>query len=323
MRDEIKEVTSDTCTIVTRVIGEGPLVILMHGWPELGLSWRHQIQPLREAGFTVAVPDMRGFGASSKPNDISAYRFDAAADDMAAIADALGHDRWISVGHDAGSMVAWRTALRFPDRVAAVFSFSVPYVGKAEMPLSETFDFNYPDRFYYMRYFQQVGLPEAELEKDVRDSLKRIYYSLSGDAPLFDWTRNRPIDDPLLAGLTPPPPGPLSFMPDDVLDAYAEAYRKGGFFGPISWYRNFQADFIDQKAYGDGIIRQPSAYLCGDKEILLDMFPGVLEHQRGCLSDMRREVVIPDAGHWIQQERPEEANRVLLDFLEEVRPAIG
>ena len=323
MRDEIKRISSGDCTIVTRVVGEGPLVILMHGWPELGMSWRYQILPLARAGFTVAVPDMRGFGASSKPAEVSAYRFDLAADDMAAIADALGHHRWISVGHDAGSMVAWRTALRFPDRVAAVFSFSVPYLGRAQVPLSATFDLSHPDRFYYMRYFQEVGPPEAELEKDVRNSLKRIYFSLSGDAPLFDWTRYRPIDDPLLPGLTAPLEGPLSFMPDDILDAYASAYEKGGFFGPISWYRNSETDFLDQQAYGDGIIRQPSGYLCGEKEILLDMFPGALDYQRSCLSDMRREVVLSGAGHWIQQERPGQATGALLDFLEEVRPIVG
>jgi len=265
---------------------------------------------------------MRGFGASSKPAAVSAYSFDAIADDMAAVADALGHQRWVSIGHDAGSMIAWRTALRFPARVAAVFSLSVPYQGPSPFPLSEAFDVLYPNRFFYMRYFQQVGVAEAELERDVRDSLKRIYFSLSGDAPKFDWTRQRPIDDPLLPGLTPPPPGPLSFMTDDVLDAYAKAYEQGGFFGPISWYRNLAADFLEQKAYGNGVIRQPSGFLCGDKEILLAMFEGALERQRAHLADMRREIVLDDAGHWIQQERPAEVLDALLDFLAEVRPRL-
>lgn len=319
VRDEVRRVLSGTCEIATRVVGNGPLVILMHGWPEHGLSWRHQVGPLANAGFTVAVPDLRGFGASSKPDAIESYRFDLAADDMAAIADSLGHHRWISVGHDAGSMVAWRSALRFPDRVAAVFSLSVPYLGLSPVPLSATFDAYYPDRFYYMRYFQKIGRAERELEADVRRALKRIFFSLSGDAPLNDWINPRPIDEPLLPGLTAPPPGPLSFMSDEVLGAYTTAFEAGGFFGSLSWYRNFEADFRDQAAYGDGILRQPSGYLCGDKEILLAMFPGALEIQRSCLADMRREIILPGAGHWIQQERPAETTKVLLDFLLEVK----
>lgn len=319
MRDEIRRIASGPYEIVTRVAGEGPLVILMHGWPELGLSWRHQIAPLAEAGFTVAVPDMRGFGASSKPATISEYRFELAAGDIASIADALGHERWISIGHDAGSMVAWRTALRFPDRVVGVFSLSVPYLGPPVAPLNLFYDAKYPDEFFYMRYFQPVGVAEAELDKNARDALKRIYFSLSGDAPLFDWTRRRPIDAPLLEGLTPPPDGPLSFMDEAVLDAFADAFERGGFFGPLSWYRNAEADFLDQQAYGEAVIGQPTAFLCGDKEILLDMFPAVLDHQRTCLTDMRHEIILPGAGHWIQQERPAEVTDAILTFLEETR----
>lgn len=319
MRDELRRIASGPYEIATRVVGEGPLVILMHGWPEIGLSWRHQIEPLAQAGFTVAVPDMRGFGESSKPGTVSEYRFDLAADDMAAIADALGHRRWTSIGHDAGSMVAWRTALRFPDRVVGVFSLSVPYLGRPAGPLNAFYDARYPDEFFYMRYFQQVGVAEAELEAEVRDALKRIFYSLSGDAPLADWTRRRPYDAPLLEGLTPPPEGPLTFMEEPELDAFADAFERGGFFGPLSWYRNPEADFLDHLAYEDAIIRQPSAFLCGEKEILLDMFPGALEYQRAALADMRVETVVPGAGHWIQQERPAEVTESLLGFLAEIK----
>ncbi len=323
MRDEIMNIRSGDIVLSVRVAGDGPLVILMHGWPELGLSWRHQILPLARAGFTVAAPDMRGFGGSSKPDSVAAYGIDEIADDMAAIADGLGHARWVSVGHDWGSPVAWRTALRFPDRVAAVFSLSVPHVGRPPMPITDTFDLLFPGHFYYIRYFQTVGRAEAELERDVRDALKRIYFSLSGDAPKDDWLADRPFDGPLLGGLTPPPPGPLSFMDDDVLDAYADAFARGGFFGPISWYRNFGSDYLDQAAYGDNVIRQPAGFLCGDKEIVLAMVPAALETQRAKLSDLRTETILPGAGHWIQQERPAEVTAALLAFLADVRPQIG
>lgn len=318
MRDELLNIPSGDLVLSTRVVGEGPLIILMHGWPELGLSWRNQMKPLADAGYTVAAPDMRGYGLSSKPADTAHYSFFAAADDMAAVADHLGHRRWISVGHDLGSNVAWRTALSFPDRVAGVFSFSVPYVGSPPAPRNDLYDVTFPDRFFYMRYFESVGPAEAELERDVRDSLRRIYYSLSGDAPLADWLRERPIDDPLMKGLTPPPPGELSFMNDAVLDRYAAAYKAGGFFAPISWYRNYPYDFQRLAQFGDLRIAQPSGFLCGEKEIVLTMYPGALEQQRELLKDLRMEAILPDAGHWIQQERPAECTDALLRFVRDL-----
>jgi pimeloyl-ACP methyl ester carboxylesterase len=317
--DSRKEFMGAAGPISAVVEGSGPLVILMHGWPELGFSYRHQIDPLVAAGYTVAVPDMRGYGASTKPEDPSLYSIDAHADDMAAIARGLGRERWVSVGHDWGSPVAWRCALRFPEQVAAAFSFSVPHRAAASITANEWFDYAYPNRFYYMRYFQQVGPGEAELEADHRDALKRVYFSLSGDAPKDDWTCHRPIDDPLLKGLTPPPPGPLSFMSDAELEVYTAAFVAGGFHGPINWYRNWDANEAQARAYGDQRVRQPAGFFAGDKEIVLTMFPGCVEDQRGLCDDLRMERIVPGAGHWIQQERPAEATAALLEFLGTVK----
>ena len=297
------------------VEGEGPLVILMHGWPELGYSYRHQIGPLVAAGYRVAVPDMRGYGASAKPADPAFYSLDAHADDMAAIARGLGCEKWIAVGHDWGSPVAWRCALRFPQEVAAVFSLSVPHQLAADIPAHTWFDAAYPNRFYYMRYFEQVGPAEAELARNPRDSLKRIYFALSGDAPLNDWVSHRPIDDPLLEGLTPPPAAPLGFITDAELDVYTEAFAAGGFQGPLNWYRNWDINMAQARAYGDQRVRQPAGFLAGDKEIVLAMFPGCVEGQRAICDDLRMERIVPGAGHWIQQERPEQVNAALLEFL--------
>ncbi|MCA8900395.1 MAG: alpha/beta hydrolase [Hyphomonas sp.] len=290
-------------------------MILMHGWPELGLSWRHQIAPLVDAGYTVAVPDMRGYGKSSKPSEVGAYKLDLHADDMASIADALGFETWISIGHDWGAPVAWRTALRFPDRVRGVIALSVPYTPPPPMPTIEIRRQMYADRFFYVTYFQDVGPVEAELEKDVRASLKQIFFSLSGDAPKDDWIAYRDPGAPMLPGLSQPPAGPLSFMTDQELDAYAAAYREGGFFGPVSWYRNFEADFEDTRKYLPGHVLQPCAFICGEKEIVLSMYPGVREIMREFVADLRLDEMIPEAGHWIQQERPQEVNRMILDFM--------
>lgn len=311
---KVIEVRSGDVVLSVTVAGSGPLVIMMHGWPELGWSFRHQIQPLADAGYTVAVPDMRGYGGSSKPADPSVYSIDHSADDMAAIADALGHERWVSVGHDWGSPVAWRTAQRFPERVAGVVSLGVPHRPAASISAHQWFDAVYPNRFYYMRYFEPVGPGEAELDRDPRDSLKRIFYALSGDVPHGEWLKPRPIDDPLLKGLTPPPPGPLSFMSDAELDAYAEQFIKGGFFGPLCWYRNWDTNEAQGRSY-DQTIHQPAGFICGEKEIVLLMFDRGIETQRELCADLRMERMIPGAGHWLQQERPREVTAALLEFL--------
>lgn len=309
---------TDGGEIAATVVGEGPLVILMHGWPELGYSYRHQIAPLAAAGYTVAAPDMRGYGASLKPDDPSHYSMDTHADDMAAIARGLGRDKWIAVGHDWGSPVAWRCGLRFPGQVAAVFSLSVPHRLATDISAHEWFDTAYAGRFYYMRYFEPVGPAEAELERDPRDALKRVYFSLSGDSPLNDWVSHRPIDDTLLPGLAPPPSGPLSFMTDAELDHYTAQFARGGFHGPLNWYRNWDTNEAQARAYGDQIIRQPAGFFAGDKEIVLAMFPGCVEHQRDVCADLRMERIVPGAGHWIQQERPAEVTAALIEFLSDI-----
>ncbi|MCC5886733.1 MAG: alpha/beta hydrolase [Gammaproteobacteria bacterium] len=301
------------------VAGSGPLVILMHGWPELGLSWRHQVEPLVAAGYTVAVPDMRGYGESSQPRDITAYHLDALADDMAAVAHALGASRWVSVGHDWGAPVAWRTALRFPEAVAGVFALSVPYIPAPPPEHDEGFREAFPDRFFYIRYFQEVGGPEAELEKDPRAALKKMFFALSGDAPKDEWVKMRPRDTKLLPDLVEPPPEPLSFMSDEELDRYADQYHKSGFFGSLSWYRNSRKNAEAGRSYGDQRIRQPTGFLCGDKEIVLTMVPTALEMQRQLCDDLRQEIILPGSGHWIQQERPDEVSEALIGFLGSIR----
>ncbi len=310
--------TAPGVQLAVQVAGSGPLVIFMHGWPELGLSWRHQVPALAAAGYQVAVPDMRGYGGSSKPGDVAAYNMDALADDMAGVASALGAAQWVAVGHDWGAPVAWRCAMRFPDAVRGVFCLSVPHSAAPPMLAEQMFEMGYPDRFYYVRYFQQVGTAEAELERDPRAALKKIFFALSGDAPMAEWIKPRPKDAPLLPGLTDPPAGPLSFMSDTELDAYAEQYRKGGFFGPVCWYRNLDLNNAQARAYGDQVIAQPSGFLCGSKEIVLAMSSRGLGGQHALLPNLLTETVLEGPGHWIQQERPDEVNAALLDFLRSI-----
>ena len=296
--------------------GSLPLVILMHGWPEQSLSWRHQVPALAAAGYCVAVPDMRGYGLSGKPDDPAAYTLDTIADDMQAVATSLGAQSWVAVGHDWGAPAAWRCALRFPDSVAGVFGMSVPHAGAPKVDFMAVVDALYPDRFFYIRYFQDIGVAEAELAAvDLPKALKQIYWSASGEGVKHRSGRHVPRDAKLMQSWDDAPDGPLSFMSDAELEQYAAAFRAGGWRGPLNWYRNFAANGADARVYGDNVIRQPAGFLAGEHEVVLAMLPNQLENMRAHCADLRMEVRPRGAGHWIQQERPEETNAALLEFL--------
>jgi pimeloyl-ACP methyl ester carboxylesterase len=310
------QVTNKGIGLSILVEGAGPLVILMHGWPELGLSWRHQVPALAAAGYRVAVPDMRGYGGSDKPEAIEAYTLDTIADDMAATAAALDARRWVAVGHDWGAPAAWRCALRFPDTVAGVFCLSVPHSRPPPVPFMQIVEALYPDRFFYIRYFQTPGVAEAEFAKaDMAAALKRVFFMGSGDGVASRSGRHVPRESRFLASMDDPPASPLPFMPDAELRAYARAFAAGGMQGPLNWYRNFDRNAADARAYGDNIIRQPAGFLAGDRELVLAMLPGQLENMRQATADLRVETLLPGAGHWIQQERPAETNCTLIEFL--------
>ncbi len=313
-------VMSGGVRIAVQTAGTGPLVILMHGWPELALSWRHQIAPLVQSGYRVAIPDMRGYGASDKPDNPALYTLDHVADDMAAVALALGAARWVAVGHDWGAPCAWRSALRFPKQVAAVFGMSVPHSKPPPIPFFDIIEKHFADRFFYMRYFQDIGVAEAELAaSDLPAALKKIFYSGSGEGVRTGANHRVPRDAKLLESFGDPPPGPLPFMSDDELDHYAAAFHAGGWTGPLNWYRNFNRNAKDAAAYGDNIIRQPAGFLAGEYEVVLRMLPGQLENMRALCADLRMERCPAGAGHWIQQERPADTNAALLQFLGAVR----
>lgn len=312
---ERRQIRHGETTLSVAVSGQGPLVILMHGWPELSLSWRHQAPVLAAAGYTVAVPDMRGYGLSDKPDAPEAYRLATIAEDMGHIAESLGAENWIAVGHDWGAMAAWRCALHHPQRVRAVFGMSVPHAAPAPVPLLALLDALYPDQFFYIRYFQQQGAPEAELAANPEAALKQIFYNAGADGVRASSRRRAPRDSRLLDAWDKPPAADLPYLPPHELAAYAAAFAAGGWRGPLNWYRNFDANAEDARALGDSIIHQPSAFLAGALDPVLSFFPGQLEHMRAHLADLRLEVSVPDAGHWVQQEAPQAVNDALLRFL--------
>ena len=302
------------------VEGEGPLIVLLHGFPEGWYSWRHQIPALAKAGYRVVAPDVRGFGGSDKPDAVEAYTIKDMCADIDGLITALGEERAIVIGHDAGGPMAYGTALFYPERVRAVAGLGAPYLGRGPMPLVELLRKIYQDRFFYQLYFQEPGIAEAELEADVRTSLRKIYYSSSGDAQKVKVRVENPTEPGFLPRLVDPERLP-SWLSDADLDYYVSQFAASGFRGPLNRYRTSDRDFAQLAPFEGKRITQPSAFLAGELDAILRMFPGadLVELMRARCADLRCVKLIKDAGHWVQQERPAEVNAALLEFLATVQ----
>jgi pimeloyl-ACP methyl ester carboxylesterase len=296
--------------------GNGPLVVLVHGFPESWYSWRHQLPALAAAGYRVAAPDVRGYGGSDKPQPVEAYAIKEMCADIAGLVTALGETRAILIGHDWGAPIVWNTALFHPEKVSAVAGLSVPHTGRGPVPRIELLRRIYKDRFFYQLYFQTPGVAEVELDADVRTSLRKIYYWVSGEGRKAAPTLEKPADARLLDGLADPDLFPSWLTPAD-LDYYVREFQQSGFRGPLNRYRTSELDFAQQAAVAAKRIAQPAAFIAGNLDPVLRFVPGVdlIETMRGRMDDLRLVRLIDDAGHWVQQESPVEVNNALLQFL--------
>lgn len=297
------------------VAGEGPLIVCVHGWPELWYSWRHQMRHFADEGFTVAAIDVRGYGGSSKPTDVAAYALTELCADTAAVIDQLGDGPAIVFGHDWGAPIAWNTARLHADRVRAVAGLSVPYIPVGETSTIELWKALYADRFFYQTYFQAPGVAEAELSADNARSLRTIYFALSGDADLSLFA-DKPVDAGLLDGLVDPDPFPDWLSPAD-LRVYVDAFDAGGWTGPLNRYR---AQGLDAEQIGplpDPAIIQPAAFVGGERDGVRRFVPGLDLYERAgdACDDFRGTTVVPGAGHWVQQEAPDATNAALDAFV--------
>jgi pimeloyl-ACP methyl ester carboxylesterase len=313
---QLQTIESNGIRLRVALAGTGPLIVLVHGWPESWYSWRHQIPALANAGYRVAALDVRGYGGSDKPEAIEAYGIKTLAADIAGVIAALGEDEAILIGHDWGAPIVWNTALFFRERVRAVAGLSVPHLGRGTIPRIERFRQVYKDRFFYQLYFQTPGVAEAELETDVRNSLRKVYYWASGDAALAGLKVVKPPDACLLDGLPDPQPFP-GWLTEADLDYYTEQFQRGGFRGPLNRYRTSDIDFAQQEEIKDKKIEQPAAFIAGTLDPVLRFVPGVdmVELMRKQMSDLRLVELIEGAGHWVQQERPAEVNAAIIPFL--------
>jgi pimeloyl-ACP methyl ester carboxylesterase len=301
--------------------GEGPLLLLCHGWPELGYSWRHQMPALAAAGYRAVALDMRGYGGSSVPHDVAAYAMSQLVGDLVALTAALGETRAGLIGHDWGASVVWNAALMRPDLFAAVAALSVPYRPRnpAGPPLALLRAAGLND--FYWFYFGRDGVPEAEFERDPDAMVRRVLYSLSGDS-----ARDHPMMVPPGAGFldatTDPEQLPAWLSAADV-KVFADSFRNNGMRGPFNYYRTFDRNWTDTAPFQGAVIQPPAVFIAGTRDVVITSQLGrrALEAMPASVPLLRDIVLLDGAGHWIQQERPTEVNAALLKFLKADYPA--
>lgn len=286
---------------------DGPLVVMTHGFPELAYSWRHQIPALAAAGYHVLAPDQRGYGGSSRPEAIESYDISCLTGDVVGLIDAAGATRAAMVGHDWGSNVAWAMPLLHPDRVAAVASLSVPPVPRPLTPPTEAFRRIVGDGFFYMLYFQEPGPADAEMDADPARTMRRMLGGMSGGPDQTGGFIDRLAE----------PEGLPHWLTAEELDVYIREFTRTGFTGALNWYRCLDRNWEILGSPAATMVTMPALFIGGTADPVLAFTKS--NRAAEMVSGPYRQVMLEGAGHWIQQERPDEINAELLRFLSEVR----
>ena len=298
--------------------GEGPLVVLCHGFPESWYSWRHQIPVLADAGFHVVAPDQRGYGDSDAPEDIAAYSILQLTGDIVGLVHALGEEQAVVVGHDWGSPVAWALAQMRPDMFRAVASLSVPFTGRGPWPPIAGMRQVFGDRFFYQIYFQTPGVAEHELQHDIGMTMRKMLYGASGaierSGGSFGVEGAPPASSYMLERMPDPGDDLPAWLNAADIDAYVQAFTKSGFRGGLNWYRNIDHNWALTASFHGKRIEQPALFVAGDRDVV-PFNPEAEQRMRAAVPNLRDVVVLPGVGHWTQQEAPEAVNEALLGFL--------
>ena len=296
---------------------DGPMVLMVHGFPESWFSWRHQLDALGAAGYRAVAIDVRGYGRSSQPAEIDAYGMLRHVGDNVGVVRGLGAERAVVVGHDWGAPIAWNSALLRPDVFVAVAGLSVPYSTRSDArPLARMRQMAGDAGEFYIEYFQEPGRAEAEAEVDVRDWLLAFYHSASGDATaLADGSMAVVPTGRRMRDQMSVPDGLPSWLPEEDFEFYVDEFERTGFTGGLNRYRNIDRDWRDLAAFTFAPITVPALFIGGSKDGPTLWGAPAIERFPETLPMLRRSEILDGCGHWTQQERPDEVNGLLLEFL--------
>lgn len=291
--------------------GRGPLVLLLHGWPESWYSWRHQLTALADAGYHAVAPDVRGYGSSDKPAAIEAYSMKNLLADFLGVLDLLGEQDAVLVGHDWGAAMAWNSAALHPDRYRAVVGMSVPHLGRPPLPPTQLFKRMFGEQWFYILYFQKPGVAEAEFEADIPKTLRTLF----GGAPVLDpasaAAKLKKKGDKFFTGV--PVPGALpDWLTEGDIAHFVEEFANSGFRGGFNRYRNMDRDWDELPDLATTKIEQPALFITGENDLGRTIAP--LGPMKALVPNVDIQI-IPDAGHWVPQERPNQVNHALIAFL--------
>jgi pimeloyl-ACP methyl ester carboxylesterase len=299
--------------------GEGPLVILCHGFPECWYSWRHQLGALAKAGFRAVAPDLRGYGRSDRPEEVEKYTILHDIGDIVGLVDALGTKQSVIAGHDIGATIAWQAALLRPDRFRAVIALSVPFRPRGfggSVPPTTLMARN-EDAVFYQLFFQT---PEAEaaLGHDIRRTFRSQLYSLSGDRPPFSSggfpggmvPRKR-------ASITDPPSLPAWVTESDI-DVYVDELTRSGFRGPLAWWRNIDRNWELLAPFAGAAVSTPALYIAGERDFVAEVYRQAIVGQSAKVPKLRPPIMLAGCGHWTEQERAPEVSAAMIDFLRQL-----
>lgn len=294
--------------------GTGFPVVMCHGFPELWYSWRHQLHALAEAGFRAIAPDMRGYGETDIPADPATYRTSAICADIAGLLDALDIEKAVIVGHDWGGYHIWQFGLRYPSRTERLVGLNTPYSPPSDVPTSRALHaaFGEGDRGYYMLYFQEPGQAEVVFESNLRENLAKVFHPWYRGDDLWTWATLGGDGSGLFTRIAPPE----TFLGEEELDVYVQAFEKNGITGGLNWYRAMDLNWEDFRALPSYTIPIKSLMITAENDTILR--PEMAAPMPQWIPDLRIEH-IEKCSHWTQQERPQETNRILLDFLGDLR----
>jgi pimeloyl-ACP methyl ester carboxylesterase len=296
--------------------GAGPLVLLLHGFPECWYSWRHQLAALAGAGFHAVAPDQRGYCRTARPAAVEDYTILHLTGDVLALMDALGEDSAVVAGHDWGAPVAWHAALMRPDRVRGVVGLSVPYRPRGSAPPLGTLRQRLGDGFY-MAYFQAPGTADAEFARDLPATFRRLLYAASGEAPPLVPVVPRGGG---LLDICPEPPSPPGWLTDGDVAVFAAEYAEAGFTGPLNWYRNLDRNWALTAPWRHAPVTVPALFVAGTRDFVVSQ-PGpaqVADRLRACVPRLAGAVLLDGCGHWTQQERPGDVSEAIIGFLRDL-----